>query len=177
MNLGILYGMGIAKLAASLGVSLEQATIWMKLYHSQFPYAKPFLKNAETKAKARGYVMTKLGRRRHFDGNSAHKAGNGIIQGSSADITKLKMVEIDEYFASEGDYCRLMLQIHDSLSWSAPDDDRGRKMSAEARRIMTDFYSDDAVIKLKANLRIDTSTGRNWAEATWDAKTIEKAWS
>lgn len=178
MNLGMLYGMGIAKLAASLGVSEQQARAWMELYHRKFPYAKPFLKGSEQKAKQRGYVFTKLGRRRRFpDARFAHKAGNAIIQGSSADITKLKMVEIDEYFASEGDYCRLMLQIHDSLSWSAPDDERGRKQSAEARRIMTDFYSDEAVIKLKARLRIDSASGSNWAEATWDQAVIEKAWA
>ena len=176
MNLGILYGMGVAKLAASLGVSLEQARIWMDMYHKQFPYARPFLKGAEQKAKARGYVMTKLGRRRHFDGNLAHKAGNGIIQGSSADITKLKMVEVDDYFASEGNTCRLMLQIHDSLSWSAENSENGRKQTKEAQRIMTDFYSDGALIKLKANLRIDSSSGKNWSEATWDRATIEKAW-
>lgn len=178
MNLGMLYGMGIAKLALSLGVTEAQARAWMELYHKRFPYAKPFLKGTEKKAQARGYVFTKLGRRRRFpDRRFAHKAGNAIIQGTSADITKLKMVEIDEYFASEGDYCRLMLQIHDSLSWSAPDDERGRKMSTEARRIMTDFYSEEAVIKLKAKLRIDSSSGANWAEATWPKEVVEGAWA
>lgn len=179
MNLGMLYGMGIAKLAISLGVSIEQATIWMKMYHEKFPSAKPFLKRAEAKAKARGYVFTQLGRRRHYPGGvGAHAAGNGIIQGTSADITKLKMVEIDEYFASEGDHCRLMLQIHDSLSWSAPKDDRGRHQTAEARRIMTDFYSENSVIKLRASLRIDASHGaEDWAQATWDNETVAKAWA
>lgn len=178
MNLGMLYGMGIVKLAISLGVSIEQAKIWMADYHRQFPYAKPFLKGAENKARARGFVFTRLGRRRRFpNSNLAHKAGNAIIQGTSADITKLKMVEIDEYFASEGDYCRLMLQIHDSLSWSAPDDERGRKMSAEARHIMTDFYSENAVIKLRAKLRIDAASGPNWAVATWGQDVFDKAWA
>ncbi len=178
MNLGMLYGMGAAKLALSLGVSLSQAKAWMDLYHRKFPYAKPFLQTAERKAKARGFVFTKLGRRRHFpDPRFAHKAGNAIIQGSSADITKLKMVEIDEYFESEGDICRLMLQIHDSLSWSAQDSEAGRKCSKEARRIMTDFYSDDAVIKLEARLRIDEASASNWALATWDEATVEKAWT
>lgn len=178
MNLGMLYGMGIAKLALSLGVSERQAKIWMDLYHVKFPYAKPFLKTAERKAQARGFVFTKLGRRRHFpDPRFAHKAGNAIIQGSSADITKLKMVEIDEYFESEGDINRLMLQIHDSLSWSAQNSDAGRKQSAEARRIMTDFYSDNAVIKLKARLRIDEASASDWALATWDEATVQKAWA
>lgn len=177
MNLGMLYGMGVVKLAISLGVSVQQAKEWMDLYHKKFPYARRFLKGAETKCKSRGFIFTYLGRRRRFPNkNFAHKSGNAVIQGSSADITKLKMVEIDEYFASEDDYCRLMLQIHDSLSWSAPMDDRGRMMTAEADRIMGDFYSDNAVIKLRANLGIDKSQGPNWAEATWDAETCAKVW-
>jgi len=178
MNLGMLYGMGVVKLAVSLGVSVEQARRWMTLYHQKFPYAKRFLKGAEAKARARGFVFTYLGRRRRFpDVRFAHKAGNAVIQGSSADITKLKMCEIDEYFASEGDHCRLMLQIHDSLSWSAPRDEKGRRMTAEADRIMTDFYSDNAVIKLRAKLGIDAASGDNWAEATWGRELVEQQWA
>lgn len=177
MNLGMLYGMGIAKLAFSLGVSESQAREWMNLYHQKFPYARQFLKGAEAKARRRGFVFTYLKRRRRFPNPQfAHKAGNAVIQGSSADITKQKMVEIDEYFASEDDYCRLMLQIHDSLSWSAPRDERGRRMTAEADKIMTDFYSENAAIKLRAKLGIDISSGSNWAEATFGRELCEKVW-
>jgi DNA polymerase-1 len=176
MNLGMLYGMGADKLAHSLGVSKAQAQEWMALYHQKFPYARQFSKKAEQVAKRRGYVRTFLGRRRRFpDSRLAHKAANAIIQGSSADITKLKMVEIDEYFASEGDHCRLMLQIHDSLSWSAPKDEKGRRNTAEADRIMTAFGESDP-IHLKARLRTDQSTGSNWAEATWSPEVCESVW-
>lgn len=175
MNLGMLYGMGKDKLARSLGVSVAQAVAYMNTYHERIPAARRFMKGAEQKCRMRGFVFTYLGRRRHFDYDTAHKAGNGIIQGSSADITKLKMVEIDEYFESEGDICRLMLQIHDSLSWSAQDSEAGRRQTAEARRIMTDFYSDSAVIKLRARLRIDADSGPNWAVATWGQELVEKA--
>lgn len=176
MNLGMLYGMGLEKLARSLGVSMAQAKLWMDEYHRKFPNARKFMKGAEAKCRLRGFVFTYLGRRRHFNYNTAHKAGNGIIQGSSADITKLKMVEIDEYFESEGDDCRLMLQIHDSLSWSAPDDENGRRQTAEARRIMADF-SPGQPISLRARLRIDTSTGANWAQATWSDEVCDLAWA
>jgi len=170
MNLGMLYGMGVPSLASHLGVPVPQARQWVNDYHERFPYSRKFLRSAENRARQRGYVFTYLGRKRRFpDPRFAHKAGNAIIQGSSADITKLKMAEIDEYFASEGDYARLILQVHDSLSWTAPDDERGRKISAEADRIMQDFSSDNAVIKLGIPLRVDASTGRNWSEATFGA--------
>lgn len=168
MNLGMLYGMGVLKLAISLGVSVAQAQKWMDQYHRKFPYAKKFLKGAERKARLRGYVFTYLGRRRRFpDPRFAHKAGNGVIQGSSADITKYKMVLIDEYFASEGDIFRLMLQCHDSLSWSGPED--RKDINDEAVRIMKDFESEEALIKMRVPLGVDSDTGINWSAATFGA--------
>lgn len=164
MNLGMLYGMGIAKLAAALGVSEQQAREWMNLYHIRIPSAKGFLKNAEKRARKNGFVRTALGRRRHFDHNLAHKAGNGIIQGTSADITKVKMVEIDEYFESTGNTFRLMLQCHDSLSWSGPED--RKDINDEALRIMKSFGPNDQ-IQMNVPLGVDSGTGRNWSEAVW----------
>lgn len=167
MNLGMLYGMGIAKLALSLGVSEQQAREWMNLYHQQFPYARKFLKQAEARAKNRGYVHTKLGRRRRFpDTRFAHKAGNAVIQGSSADITKLKMVEIDEYFESEGDIFGLMLQCHDSLSWTGPEGHE--HINAEALRIMRNFDEDQPIF-LDVPIAVDSGFGANWSEATFGA--------
>lgn len=165
MNLGMLYGMGIAKLALSLGVPEWQAREWMKSYHEKFPSAKGFLKTAEARARQRGFIFTYLGRKRRFpDIRFAHKAGNAVIQGSSADITKLKMAEIDEYFASEGDVFRLILQCHDSLSWTGPEN--GDKINTEALRIMGSFGKDD-LITMGVPLGIDASIGNNWSEATF----------
>ena len=164
MNLGMLYGMGKDKMAASLGVPVSQATQWINLYHQRMPEARQFSKRAEARAKQRGYVFTYLGRKRRFpDPRLAHIAANGIIQGSSADITKLKMAEIDDYFESEGDEFALMLQVHDSLSWTGPENPR---INNEALRIMQSFGEND-LITLGVPLRVDASTGANWSEATF----------
>lgn len=167
MNLGMLYGMGRVALAGHLEVDERQAMEWSNLYHRKFPYAKKFLSRAQARAKERGYVFTYLGRRRRFpDPRSTHKAGNAVIQGGSADITKLKMVEIDDYFESEGDVFNLMLQCHDSLSWSGPEN--RPDINAEALRIMSSFGPDD-VIKLDVPIAVDSGVGANWSEATFGA--------
>lgn len=167
MNLGMLYGMGKDSLAGHLQVSLQQAVKWRDEYHARFPGSKSFLKGAEMTAKQRGFVFTYLGRRRRFpDPRYAYKAGNSIIQGSSADVTKLKMVEVDDYFKSEGDQCRLLLQIHDSLDWEQP---IGlEKQTEEAIRIMRSFGPDD-LIQISIPMRTDSTTGANWSEATYGA--------
>lgn len=164
MNLGMLYGMGKAKMADSLGVSMSQAIQWINLYHERFPYARKFARTAEQRAKQRGFVFTYLGRKRRFpDPRFAHKAANAVIQGSSADITKLKMVELDEYFESIGDEFALILQCHDSLSWTGPKDE---KINSEALRIMQDF-SEGRPISLRVPLRADHDSGDNWSQATY----------
>jgi DNA polymerase-1 len=169
MNLGMLYGMGKDSLAGHLQVPMAQAMKWRDEYHKRFPGSKDFLKGAEVTAKRRGFVFTYLGRRRRFpDPRFAYKAGNSIIQGSSADVTKAKMVEVDDYFASEGDYCRLMLQIHDSLDWDQPKGEKGDKQTAEAIRIMRSFGKDD-LIQISVPMRTDSTTGDNWSEATYGA--------
>lgn len=164
MNLGILYGMGKDALAGHLECSLAQAIEWQNMYHARIPEAKRFLKNAEDRAKHRGFVFTYLGRKRRFpDRRFAHKAGNAVIQGSSADITKAKMVEIDEYFESTGDEFALMLQCHDSLSWTGTDNPA---INEEALRIMQAFGPND-IIEIGIPLRVDADRGANWSHATY----------
>lgn len=164
INLGQLYGMGYKKLALKLGVSETVAKGYSLQYQQMVPEAKQFSKAAETRAKETGYVFDILGRRRRFpDSRFAHKAANGIIQGSSASITKLKMCEIDEYFAQERNAANLMLQIFDSMSWQA---EAGSPQTEHARHIMTSFGEND-VIRLALPLRIDTGEGPNWSVATW----------
>lgn len=174
MNLGMVYGMGVAKLAENLGVPIETARVWMADYHQRFPEAKKFMKRAELECRRRivpplmyGYVRTMMGRRRRLDYNTAHKAGNQTIQGTSADITKLKMVQIDEYFESQGDVCGLLVQVHDDICWQFPDTEEGRRQNLEAQRIMQDFQSPDQPMKIDVPLRIDHTEGRSWAEATF----------
>lgn len=165
MNLGMLNGMGIAKLAASINVSKDTAKNYLNNYHREFPSVREFIRSAENVAKRRGYVFTLLGRHiRYPDPQYAYKACSGIVQGSSADSAKLKMVEVDEYFESEGDTHKLLLQVHDELNWVGPEGET--KISDEATRIMESFGEDD-LIQLRVPMPVDASEGHNWAEATF----------
>ena len=168
MNLGLLYGMGYKKLAASLGVSHEEARDLFDRYDSMLPEARKFLKAAEYWARQRGWVRTKLRRRRRFPNSEfAHKAGNSIIQGTSADITKVKMVEIDQFFTDESSGSRLLLQVHDELDWQVPVGDG--EVSKKALSIMKAFEQTDT-IHLKVPMGVDYRMGRSWAEATYGAE-------
>lgn len=168
LNLGKLYGMGVAKLAASLNISIREAKVLSDLWDKDVcPEGKNFLKLAESRAKRNGYVYDYLGRRRRFGvGGNPYQAGNAVIQMCSASITKLKMLEIDQYFEKMGDECQLILQVHDELDWQMPDRPEYMEQDKEARRIMESFGPDDQ-ITLDVKLGVDASYGKNWAMASF----------
>lgn len=67
INFGLVYGMGIPKLAKQLGMPVEFVTDLFEHYHMAVPFVKETFNKAQQLASRRGYVMTLLGRRARFD--------------------------------------------------------------------------------------------------------------
>jgi len=67
INLGLMYGMGLAKLAKSLGVSLEQAEEIINQYNSRMPFVKNLAEFCEARAKNKGFIRLLDGARCRFD--------------------------------------------------------------------------------------------------------------
>lgn len=135
INLGLAYGMGEAKLCHSLGlptmfinkygkqleVAGPEGKALLAKYHAGAPFIKPLMNLAKKQAESRGYVTTILGRKCRFRFYQnrwldTQKALNRVIQGSSADQTKMAMVTIWE----ERGVIPL-LSIHDELVFSVKD--------------------------------------------------------
>jgi len=78
------------------------------------PEIKDFLKAVQRAAETRGYVRNWLGRRYYFtDKRWAYKAPNHLIQGGSAEVTKIAMNKVDEYLKDKES--KMLLSIHDEL--------------------------------------------------------------
>ena len=167
LNLAQVYGQGITALSSHLGITEAEGKKLSQEYHTLFPEARQLYSKAQTTARNRGYIKTIGGRRRRFPNkNHCWTAMNQLIQGSSADITKQKMVEVDEFFESEGDQARLQLQIHDDLNWSYPNNKKGKELNDHAIEIMQSFGEKDA-ITLDVPLRVDHESGDSWGMATF----------
>ena len=186
INFGVIYGMGAQRFARETGVSQAQAKEFLTKYKQRYPQVFAFLELQERLALSRGYVETILGRRRPFafdpnglgrllgkdpleiDLEVARRAGmeaqqlraaaNAPIQGSSADIIKLAMVQLHRELAAAALPARLLLQVHDELVLEvAPE--ALESVLAITRRTM------ETAVQLSVPLKVETGVGPNWMEA------------
>ena len=186
INFGVIYGMGAQRFARETGVSQSEAKEFLAKYKQRYPKVFAFLELQERLALSRGYVETILGRRRpfHFDRNGLGRllgkdpleidldvarrggmeaqqlraAANAPIQGSSADIIKVAMVQLQDALQRQGLPAQLLLQVHDELVLEvAPD-------ALDAIRELVVRTMEQAV-ELSVPLVVETGVGANWMEA------------
>lgn len=125
INFGLVYGMGVPALAASLQKTREESETLLHRYFQRFPGVKTYLEHSVDEALRRGYAETLLGRRLHFApavlaadnarGELSRIAKNMPIQGTSADMTKLAMVRIHERLVDGFPDAGIVNTIHDEL--------------------------------------------------------------
>lgn len=167
VNFGLLYGMGLYKLAAHLGVEIGEAKDFLNRYRRALPFAKGTLDRAMARAEHDGYIRTVLGRRRRFpirpaDENgkewrpNTHKALNSYIQGSAADLYKTGMS--NAWAAGIFDVLVPHLMVHDETDVSIPRTAEGAEAWIEFGHIM------ENAIKFRVPIYVDQSRGPNWGE-------------
>lgn len=168
--LGICYGMGGPKLCRKLGyptkiiehsrsgrrqeVAGDEGQALLDLVDSRVPYIRKTAESVQRMAKDRGYVVTMLGRRLHFErdqyGNLVddHKSFNKVIQGSAAEQTQEAMVALDDMGAP------MELQVHDELDLPLESREQGERYA----RAM------EACLPLQVPSRVDVELGANWGD-------------
>ena len=118
-------------------------------------------------ARRDGYVQTLLGRRRYIpEINSPNRqvreaaermAINMPVQGTSADIIKVAMINLHRQMAEQQFKSRMLLQVHDELIFEVPEEEM------ETMRNLVPEIMESAV-ELSVPLKVDTKVGRNWGE-------------
>ena len=168
VNFGIVYGQQAFGLAQSLEISMAEAKEMIDRYFEAYPGVRAYLDRTVEEAKEKGYAETMFGRRRHIPelhmrnavqrGFGERTAMNHPMQGSAADIIKMAMVEVSRRLVDEGFESRLLIQVHDELDFSVPQDEIDR-LSAMVKDAM------ENVCELSVPLIADVSYGKTWAEA------------
>ena len=188
INFGVIYGMGSGKFARSIGRTSAEGKLFIKRFQMRYAKVFEYLERVQRQAISQGYVETILGRRRYFEfeaislkglkkrpwdeipleelqGNSRNDAANlraasnAPIQGSSADIIKVAMIELHEILKNY--QSRLLLQVHDELVLEVHPDEW------EELQPLLKNTMETAIQKyrpLSVPLVVDINVGENWMD-------------
>jgi len=168
VNFGIIYGISAFGLSERLGISRREAAEIIQSYFEKYPGIDAYMKKTIAFAREHGYVETLLGRRRYIANiNSANavvrgyaerNAINAPIQGSSADMIKMAMINIFREIQKRKLKTKMILQVHDELIF-----DVYKEEVEEVKKLVEDKMLH--ALELDIPMEIDMNTGRNWLEA------------
>jgi DNA polymerase-1 len=167
VNFGVIYGMSEYGLEQATELSREEAAKFIVAYFEKYPGVAEYLGRTKDQARKLGYVQTILGRRRavpevnspNWQVRSAAErmAINMPVQGTSADIIKVAMVNLYREMGQAGLKSKMLLQVHDELVFEVPEAELSR-MKEMVPRIMC------SAIELSVPVKVEVGVGRNWGE-------------
>lgn len=191
INLGLMYGMGIFKLAISLGVTMDEAKDMVAQYNERMPFIKSLTEFCTRRANTRGYIRLLDGARSRFDMyEPAYREDD--------EIYKAPMPHAEALVAWEGKRLRRafthksmnrliqgsaarqtkkamreayragllpLIQMHDELGTPISNAADGKRFA----EIMRD------VVTLKVPMKVDLQYGWNWGQASQEVDIYKKA--
>jgi DNA polymerase I-like protein with 3'-5' exonuclease and polymerase domains len=125
-NLGLIYGMGVGKLAERNEMSVTEAKELKKAIQGLYPGLKAMYADMKLRAKTGVPIQTWGGREYYceepkmVDGRYMHfdyKLVNTLIQGSAADCTKEAIIR---FHTAKKQGWRIILNVHDQITVSVP---------------------------------------------------------
>lgn len=162
INFGIIYGISAFGLSKDIGCGVAEAGNIINNYFATFPKVKEYLDGCIEFAKQNGFVATMFGRRRYI--KELYSNNNNVVafatrasmnmpmQGSSADIIKKAMIDIDAELTGRKLQSKMILQIHDELVFDCVGDEVDIMAEIVKRRM-------ESVIKLSVPLTVDVTVG------------------
>ena len=165
---GIIYGISGFGLGENLHISKSEADDFIEKFHKLYPEVKNYTDTEVSLAKEKGYVTTLFGRTRVIEEINnpnylirqmgERMAMNTPIQGTSADIMKLSMINVYNSFMREGITSKILLQVHDEIIVDCKNSELD-KIKKIVKEEMENVY------KLSVPLKVEIDTGINWYEA------------
>ena len=167
VNFGIIYGISAFGLGKDLGISTKKAQEYIDKYFLEYSSVKEYMNaNVET-AKERGFVTTLLGRRRVMNELKSSNymvrmfgeraAMNMPLQGSSADIIKIAMINVAKKLKEGNFKAKLALQIHDELIIDCPENEADEVSNLLQKEM-------ENAVNLAVPLTVEVGIGKSWYE-------------
>ena len=168
INFGLIYGMSAFGLAKQIDVSRTEAKAYIDAYFDNYPSVLKYMDSTKERAKEMGFVETIEGRRLYLPQiNAKNKmlqqrafrtAINAPMQGSSADIIKKAMLDIQAWIDEANNGVKMLMQVHDELVFEMPSD-KAQDYAEVIRSMM------ENAVELDIPLVVDVGIADNWQEA------------
>lgn len=188
LGFGILYGQGLDGFAQSLGCSKEEAQQLLQQYREKVPFVTAAMDMAKRRAEVRGYVTTKLGRRRRYDFFEIRDRSEPTIVKGKAAATAKALTPGDPWFGKTPVRYKTYTAINSMCQGSAADQTKAcavllfEKYGIVPHLIVHDEFNvsipkgDEitakriinamqTVMKLEVPVKAEGGIGPNWGEA------------
>lgn len=191
INLGLMYGMGIFKLAISLGVTVDEAKDMVAQYHERMPFVKSLNEFCSRRANTRGYIRLLDGARCRFntyepayrEDDEEYKAPMSHPEALEAwpgrrlkrAYTHKSMNRLIQGSAARQTKMAMreayrqkllpLIQMHDELGAPISSAQDGKRFA----EIMRD------IVQLKVPMKVDLQYGWNWGQASQEVEEYKKA--
>jgi len=166
VNFAVLYGTGAPTLAKTMGISEDDARVFLDEAHIRHPHYRPLYDAIQRFAKRHGYIRMWSGRLRRYKtpstNRATYKALSNLIQGGVAEVMRYAITGIDAGLVQTGQ-ADMLLQVHDQIILEA-DDANVPETVAAMQEIMCGFP--EFSVPFVAEVKIGKSWGKlkEWKE-------------
>jgi len=168
INFATIYGVSPYGLSQQAEISMKDAAEFIRKYFETYPGFRNYIDETIEFAKKNGYVTTLMGRRRPvpeinsdtvFRREGAERVAiNTPLQGTSADMIKIAMVNINRELTEKKMKSRMIMQVHDELVFEVHEDELNDVKPLVKEKM-------ESAIKLNVPVVVEIGTGNNWDEA------------
>jgi DNA polymerase-1 len=147
---------------------MKEAGDFIRIYFETYPGFKNYIDETIAYAQVNGFVKTLLGRKRYipeinseavFRREGAERiAINTPIQGTSADMIKIAMINIADALKQNKLESRMIIQVHDELVFEVKEDEKAVIEKLVQQKMST-------ALDLSVPVVVDMGWGDNWEEA------------
>lgn len=167
LNYSVIYGITAFGISQQLNIPQYQARDLLKeyktIYEPIFLFKEKFLEQCQTKMQ----ILTLKNFLRNVEEITRNNnkiirrdwervSFNFLIQGSAADVIKLAMIKLNQYFVENNLNIKIITQIHDELIFEVHESIKDEKILQKIISIMKN------IVKLKVKLYVHSAIGKNW---------------
>lgn len=158
---GLQYGIGINKLARTLGIEKDMAAHIIYGFKNSYPGLWEWMDNLKHFIRRHGFIETAYGRKIQVPRDQEYKGVNYYVQGTAAGILRSAKIKIAMGFRKWDAF--MVLPIHDEVLIEYGIAEKSERVD----EILIEAMQDNPELKMPVKIPVSVSAiGKTWAEKT-----------